>query len=294
MSLDRNQIDSFISSIAKSDKRSFSSVTLHLFSYLQNNASNNNIYKAYELSQNKYKKWISYNPLPFLYIPDNWKLPEDFEECKELSYFLYKKIAADKDDGGKTPETLFGKITKNENVEAFNNTFWEYFKTAIDDIVKSDNTLSPVNKQPQKATIFIVHGHDDELKTEVQLLLTRADLIDIVLHEQPDGGRTIIDKLIAEGSAASYVIALLSPDDMTEKGNYRARQNVILEIGYFLGKLGKNRVRLMAKGDIEIPSDLSGILYTPYDKSGAWKMKLLKEIQSVGITVNIEKAIKKL
>jgi len=141
--------------------------------------------------------------------------------------------------------------------------------------------------------IFIIHGHDDHLKKEVQLLLERADLDDVVLHERPDKGRNLIDKLIEEGVSACYVIALLSPDDYQADGSYRARQNVVLEIGYFLGKLGKSKVRMIVKKGIEIPSDLQGILYEPYDASGNWRMRLLKEIKAAGIEVNINKVLEK-
>lgn len=141
--------------------------------------------------------------------------------------------------------------------------------------------------------VFIIHGHDNELKTQVQLTLTRAKLEEIVLHECPDKGRTIIDKLEQESDGACYAIALLSPDDELTDGKLRARQNVILEIGYFIGKLGKERVRLLKRGNVEIPSDLQGILYTTYDENGAWKISLLKEMQAVGIELEIDKVIAK-
>ena len=147
--------------------------------------------------------------------------------------------------------------------------------------------LSNLNK------IFIIHGHDDQLKNEVQLFVARAGLDDVVLHERPDKSRTIINKLIEESQDACYVIALLTPDDQIEDGNRRARQNIVLEIGYFLGKLGKDRIRLIIKGSIEIPSDLQGILYEKYDDAGAWKAKLLKEMQAVGINVDTNKVIQK-
>jgi len=141
--------------------------------------------------------------------------------------------------------------------------------------------------------IFIIHGHDNEMKREVQLLLSRASLDDVVLHECPDKGRTIIDKIIEESEPACYAIALLSPDDSLADGEKRARQNVILEIGYFLGKLGKERVRLLKRGNVEVPSDLHGILYENYDETGSWKIKLLKEIQAVGIKLDIQKVVDK-
>ena len=148
--------------------------------------------------------------------------------------------------------------------------------------------------QNMKYTVFIIHGHDDGLKTDVQLLLIRAGVNNIVLHEQADRGRTIIDKLVEESSPSNYAIALLSPDDILQDGTERARQNVILEIGYFIGRLGKERVRLIKKGSIEIPSDLSGILYENYDSAGAWKLKLCKELIAVGIYVDMEAVTNKL
>lgn len=131
------------------------------------------------------------------------------------------------------------------------------------------------------------------MKREVQLILSRAGLDDIVLHEQPDLGRTIIDKLIEETKDSCYAIALLSPDDIGEL-KMRARQNVILEIGYFLGKLGKSKVRLLVKANVEIPSDLDGVLYEPFDSYGNWRMRLLKEIKACGIEIDLEAVIKKL
>lgn len=129
---------------------------------------------------------------------------------------------------------------------------------------------------------------------ELQLLLTRAGVNNLVLHEQADRGRTIIDKLVQESVNSNYAIALLSPDDKLENGILRARQNVILEIGYFMGKLGKERVRILKKGDIDIPSDLQGVLYENHDKLGVWKIKICKELMAVGIFVDMETVMNKM
>lgn len=180
---------------------------------------------------------------------------------------------------GETYKSFDGKTEKNDN----------YYEIIPDQLARKDERFMGM----QSNKIFIIHGHDELMKSSVQLLLTRAGLNDIVLHEQPDRGRTIIDKLIEETNDACYAIALLSPDDVGENGK-RARQNVILEIGYFLGKLGKERVRLLVKENIEIPSDLHGIIYEPFDTAGNWRMKLLKEMQAVGIALDIDEVIKKL
>lgn len=142
-------------------------------------------------------------------------------------------------------------------------------------------------------TIMIIHGHDEEMKRNVQLFITRAGINEIVLHEQLDRGRTIIEKLEEESSKVTYAIALLSPDDILSDGTMRARQNVILEIGYFLGKLGRERVKLLKKGKVEIPSDLQGILFEEYDSSGAWKIKISKELHHLGFSIDLSEVMKK-
>ena len=141
--------------------------------------------------------------------------------------------------------------------------------------------------------VFVIHGHDEEMKRSVQLFLTRANLTDIVLHEQLDKNQTIIEKLIEVGSTVSYAIALLSPDDIQADGTFRARQNVILEIGYFMGKLGRERLRLLVKENVVIPTDLQGILYDNYNSSGTWQIKLLREMKDVGIPIDIDSVINK-
>ena len=118
---------------------------------------------------------------------------------------------------------------------------------------------------------FIVHGHDDtsklELKNYLQNVLKMPE--PIILHEQPTMGRTIIEKFEAHSSNTDVVFVLLTPDDVgavaqeSNKMKRRARQNVIFEMVYFLGKMqrGSGRVILLHKGDIELPSDISGIIY---------------------------------
>ena len=146
--------------------------------------------------------------------------------------------------------------------------------------------------------VFIVHGHDDAMKQSVARTLEKLKLEPIILHEQPDSGKTIIEKL--EGHAISgFAVILLSPDDMgylkdekaKDKGaknaKPRARENVILELGYFVGSLGRDKVMALKRGnDLEVPSDLSGVVYTPFDDHGAWEMKLVRELKAAGYIVD--------
>lgn len=134
--------------------------------------------------------------------------------------------------------------------------------------------------------VFIVHGRDTPAKHEVELLLDRAGLKPIVLHRQPNEGRTIIEKFEDHGGAAGFAVVVLTPDDIggLDENNLRprARQNVIGEMFWFAGRLGRKRVCALKKGDIEMPSDFAGIGYTDMDDRGAWKAELLRELKAAG------------
>lgn len=143
--------------------------------------------------------------------------------------------------------------------------------------------------------IFIVHGHNNEVKVMVARTLERLGLNPIILHEQPNAGKTIIEKF-EEHSNVGFAIILLTDDDLgkskiEETQNSRARQNVILELGYFIGKLGRNRVCPLYSKGVELPSDLYGLLYIEIDNSGHWMINLAKELKASGYEIDINKII---
>lgn len=153
----------------------------------------------------------------------------------------------------------------------------------------STNTLPVTNKTNK---VFIVHGHDSATKESVARYLEKIGLDPIILHEQPNGGKTIIEKFEVY-SDVGFAVILLTPDDVgNTKDNKdslkaRARQNVIMELGYFLGKLGRARVCALYKEGVEIPSDYQGVLYTVHDASEGWKIKLAQELNECGFALNI-------
>jgi predicted nucleotide-binding protein len=147
--------------------------------------------------------------------------------------------------------------------------------------------------------VFIVHGHDETMKQTVARTIERLGLVAIILHEQPNKGRTIIQKFI-EYSDVGFAVVLLSPDDIAFSGNdtdknakARVRQNVIFELGFFIGHLGSDRVfSLYKEGEnLELPSDYSGVLYTPFDEAGQWRFELVKELKAAGYGVDANKLI---
>ncbi len=145
--------------------------------------------------------------------------------------------------------------------------------------------------------IFLVHGHDQAVLQEVARFLERLDQDVIILREQPNRGRTIIEKF-EDYSDVGFAVILLTPDDhggpatsSSEAQQPRARQNVILELGYFLGRLGRSRVCALYRQGVEIPSDYSGVLYVKLDSEGGWRLQLAKELKAAGLAVDMNKAL---
>ena len=151
--------------------------------------------------------------------------------------------------------------------------------------------------RPSGSKVFIVHGHDDGLKQAVARFLETLGLEVVILHEQPNQGKTIIEKLETHSSEVDigYAVVLLTPDDVgklaSDKGatSPRARQNVILELGYFMGKLGRARVCALHSGGMELPTDYQGVLYIPLDESSGWKLKLANELKAAGFDIDLNK-----
>lgn len=180
-------------------------------------------------------------------------------------------------------------------IMSFEN-YIEEFKEETAFTTESEN----IQDETLSNEIFIVHGHDEEMKQSVARTLEKLDLKPIILHEQPNEGRTVIQKFSDHSDVSSFAVVLLSPDDMayskidgSENIKTRARQNVILEMGYFLGKLRiKNVVALhKSEEDFELPSDYAGVIYIPYDKAGAWKALLVREMRACGYDVDANKVI---
>ena len=144
-----------------------------------------------------------------------------------------------------------------------------------------------------KQRVFIVHGHDNAAKQEMARTLENAGFEAIILHEQADTGLTIIEK-IERYTDVNYAVVLYtecdlgrSKKDPIEKEKNRARQNVVFEHGYLIGKLGRDHVSALVKGNVETPGDISGVVYTKMDEDGAWKMALARNMKAVGLDVDM-------
>lgn len=169
-----------------------------------------------------------------------------------------------------------------ENVEIFDS---------ISTNKESDKEYALENNERKNSNkIFIVHGRDNEAKLEVARFLEKLNLKPIILHEQASEGKTIIEK-IESYTDVGYAIVLYTPCDIgglkgtnNEELKDRARQNVVFEHGYLIGKIGRNKVSALIKGNIETPNDISGVVYI--NMSGSWEIDLAKELKSAGYKID--------
>jgi predicted nucleotide-binding protein len=162
------------------------------------------------------------------------------------------------------------------------------------------NQSAPANLSKNSNKVFVVHGHDTELKNDVEIFLKGINLEPIVLHRQLDEGLTVIEKF-EKHSDVNFAIILLTPDDIgytAEEGKkkeedrtieFRARQNVIFEFGFFVGKLSRKNVCCIYKEGVTLPSDLSGLIYKKVNKSvEEVGMFLMRELKNAGLQVKFE------
>lgn len=164
------------------------------------------------------------------------------------------------------------------------------FQGYLEDLEEESSIAIKSERVATYEKVFIVHGHDGELKEAVARIIEKQGLEAIILSEKVNQGRTIIEKF-EDYSDVDGAICLFTADDIgkakketTDKP--RARQNVVLETGYFMGKLGRSHVVILADNGIEMPSDLSGVVYT---NTSNWQLNLLRELEAMGYKIDFDK-----
>ncbi len=196
-----------------------------------------------------------------------------------------------------SPRFYYSGMPRQSYIDSFESgktRFLNLVDVMIEDIQLSDVSnieTDDIDRCPIiNNRIFIVHGHDDAMKQTIARYLEKLKLDPIILGEQPSGGVKSILEKIEEYSDVNYAVVLLSPcDEGHEKGHNnltpRARQNVIAELGYFIGKLGRNHVSIVKNGDLEFPSDFLGNYYIEYSNSN-WSMCLFQELKAAGFKID--------
>ncbi|MEM3697100.1 MAG: nucleotide-binding protein [Candidatus Bathyarchaeia archaeon] len=195
-----------------------------------------------------------------------------------------------------------------------------YLKETVPQVVEKRKKVIPKKKLSKK--VFIAHGRDYKPVRELKAMLEKFGLKPIVLAEQPSGSRTVVEKLEKYSKDVNYAFVILTPDDgsfnfaalmeIAEKSEAQtlsrkekdelflklfgnivkkvARQNVILEFGYFIGKLGRDHVCCLYKGDVQLPSDMQGIVYVPFRNSvREAENDIIKELEAVGYDLQTKK-----
>ena len=161
-----------------------------------------------------------------------------------------------------------------------------------DDQGAKSPAASATPEQTNTNQIFIIHGRDHGTRDTIARFLENLGLEPVVLQEQPDEGLTIIEKF-EQYARVNFAVALFTSDDvggLPDDGlQPRVRQNVVFELGYFIGKFGRNRVRVLVKGAPEIPSDYSGVLYIPLDEAEGWKLALGRELRNAGFEIETDR-----
>jgi predicted nucleotide-binding protein len=153
-------------------------------------------------------------------------------------------------------------------------------------------------KQAASRKVFVVYGHDDSARTELEAMLRRWNLEPLILDQLTSGGQTIIEKLESVRKEANFAVVLATPDDEGHRKDHpdekalRARQNVVLELGMMLALLGRPRVAILVKSavNMERPSDIQGLLYIAYKETVSdAKLTLAKEINAQGIKIDLDR-----
>jgi predicted nucleotide-binding protein len=162
--------------------------------------------------------------------------------------------------------------------------------------VELNRNVRTVLKLPFSHKVFIVHGHDGEARETVARFLGNIGFEPIILNEQANRGRTIIEKVEANADVG-FAVVLLTPDDVgrakdKEELEPRARQNVLLELGYFMARLGRDKVCALRRGDVSIPSDFAGVVWEEMDSAGGWRQRLARELEAAGHVIDWNKVMR--
>lgn len=197
----------------------------------------------------------------------------------------------------------------NDYEETFRNGVLEIEAIARAALADAESQLTPdpsssVGHPPGPTSVdgphrvFVVHGQSELPKLAAARLCERLGFEAIILHEKLDMGRTIIEKFEAHAADVHFAVVLLTGDDEGRRFGFadgesrkRARQNVLLELGFFIGRLGRNRVCALVEDGVEVPSDYSGVLFVPLDEHGHWMTRLAREMKGAGLPVDMNRLV---
>lgn len=206
---------------------------------------------------------------------------------KEIAQIRNDKIDRENRNGTVVILSIYTRTNASENEDYTTNVTDDFFEMAKNMANSSNHTIS--NLQNNK--VFIVHGRDELLRTQVAHILQKLKLEPIILQEQVNTGQTIIEK-IETHTNVGFAVVLYTPCDegnlkgKSEEKKERARQNVVFEHGYLVAKLGRKNVCVLVSENVEFPSDISGLGYISAKDVSTWKYQLADELKAVGFPID--------
>ena len=219
--------------------------------------------------------------------------PVETEKYLGLTFLLIEKFGDDPEYARVFSHEFY--YSRNNLLASFQSLICQLIIPFVRDYrtyVQSKGNIQKILKGPLSRKVFIVHGHDNGARERVAGFLERLGLEAIILHEQANQGKTVIEKVVAHGDVG-FAVVLLTPDDEgCVKGGTpaaRPRQNVLLELGYFIGRLGRDKICALKHGELEIPSDLVGVICDEMDEFGGWKVRIARELAAAGHAIDWSK-----
>lgn len=239
-------------------------------------------------NRDKYDSWDEYNFDLLRSLFDSDQVAQEYRRISAAVYFDMPLAGRIKEHYDYIRQKIRRLESVSERLELF------------DELVDAGTTGAQVSASQQaiSSKVFIVHGHDEAARESVARFVANLGLEPVILHETASGGsRTIIEKIEGQRDVG-YAIVLLTPDDaggskesVSDKWQPRARQNVVFELGFFIGALGREKVSSLYKSGVELPTDYAGIVYIPLDDNEGWQMKLARELKTAGLPVDLNKVI---
>lgn len=234
-------------------------------------------------AKKEYRKWNDYN---FEYIRRIFSTDEEAEKYNKLIRYVFGMNSSFSEKVNDLRSDIKEKIHRLDSLVE---------RIDLISLNLSQNIIQVEEIRVLNKKVFIVHGRDELAKTSLEMLLHEMGLETIVLHRQADEGQTIIEKF-EKHSDVGYAFILLTPDEIAyfayedslpdneRQKEKRARPNVIFEFGYFVGRLGRNKVCCVYTGDVSLPSDVSGMIYKKYTVSVEdVAYSITKDLKAVGI-----------
>lgn len=224
----------------------------------------------------------------------------ELEQIKEILKINSYQIKEEKRLGNNTGSQI--KLTTGEIINIYDNGTLQFQgkeNISLQKLLAEKEIASSTSTETENnRSVFVVYGHDEKAKTELEAMLRRWEINPIFLDQLPSEGQTIIEKLEKYQAQVSFAVVLATPDDVGYKTEhedekaFRARQNVVLETGMMLALLGRSKVAILLKDQekMERPSDIQGLIYIPFkDRVEDGKLLLAKELNAQGISIDVDK-----